>query len=782
MILSRSILVFVLMVLALPLGAWGANTHGTQSEAQERQAWGGDALPSYAAAGCLPTVPGASLTVPAFACAGYVRETNNQLTYTSQGAITVGPLNAGNGTYWLALHADTSTTVASWTRQPGTHYLWRLNATKPATPARSMIVSEVTVAAGAISAVTEHGHRVITGTLTLGASAYAVSSTATWVVAPGGQIAVGAGVVTINGCLQAADTEQIFTGTLTNLRLQGCAATRVVPQWFGANGGDTTDDLAALQAWAASVITTGGHLYLPGGTYLYSSTVSVYDNTHLECAGNGLAVFKNNGTTQNFLTLGDTANSHNITIENCSFDANGYNVVDFLDFISFNSGTNVSSDIRVRNNHFYDSAYVGDATVKQRQYIVMIGCFDCWIQGNHLEQGGRIKVGRPGGRFWIVNNEINFVNDNGITIVDTQLAAITEEVIITGNLIRNMVSSGIYLGADGQAEPDTMTLRKITIQNNIIVGDWGGSCMQLTGSTTTQDIQILDNQCILEGMTRVPQVGISLTRQDISVTAAENVTVARNTLVRRNGATYAIADMNISSAGAGFTDLHILDNVMPEGVMRFSGASNILLRPRIINNRLARLTLANNPTMTDVRIVDNMLIANSASPMMEFTTTNVVSGLISGNQILRSGAGEAIAFAGVATHTVDVIYNTFTPAAMDSLKFLGGAVHATTALNLWNKGNTVVNAIPVRHLIATATWDPGNLAADGDATSVSVTLAEAVVGSPCSASHTQLTDQRFLLSAHVPTGGGTVRVSLMNKTGGALDIASGTLTVTCWQY
>jgi hypothetical protein len=81
-----------------------------------------------------------------------------------------------------------------------------------------------------------------------------------------------------------------------------------------------------------------------------------------------------------------------------------------------------------------------------------------------------------------------------------------------------------------------------------------------------------------------------------------------------------------------------------------------------------------------------------------------------------------------------------------------------------------------RHLSATATWDPANIAADGSVLSTTVTVAGAAVGDVCYASLSSLGAVNALLSAHVSSAN-TVTVVLMNKTGGALDVASGTLRV-----
>src|SRR5262245_43208328 len=97
-------LMLCLMLLAGAVSAKTSNTHGGSSPYDENKARDGDMWPPFIVSGCNPSVPSSSLTFGSFACKGYVSNGDEGLVYVDQDARAVGPLNLGNGTYWLAIH------------------------------------------------------------------------------------------------------------------------------------------------------------------------------------------------------------------------------------------------------------------------------------------------------------------------------------------------------------------------------------------------------------------------------------------------------------------------------------------------------------------------------------------------------------------------------------------------------------------------------------------------------------------------------------------------------
>lgn len=127
------------------------NTHGTPDMMVELDGILGDLLPACVVSNTPPTVPASGMTLSAFATRAYVRA-GTFLTYVDQPAVTVS-LTGGDGTYWLAVTDDTFSAFSGWTRRAGSHYMWRLSATRPADVDNLLVFSQLTVSGGNISAV-----------------------------------------------------------------------------------------------------------------------------------------------------------------------------------------------------------------------------------------------------------------------------------------------------------------------------------------------------------------------------------------------------------------------------------------------------------------------------------------------------------------------------------------------------------------------------------------------------------------------------------------------------
>ena len=84
-----------------------------------------------------------------------------------------------------------------------------------------------------------------------------------------------------------------------------------------------------------------------------------------------------------------------------------------------------------------------------------------------------------------------------------------------------------------------------------------------------------------------------------------------------------------------------------------------------------------------------------------------------------------------------------------------------------------------KRLTGTATWNPASIN-NGAQSSTNVTVTGAAVGDPAFAGFTSITAAGWVISA-VVTAENTVKVTLVNHTGGAVDLASGTVTAIVWK-
>jgi len=128
------------------------NTHGVPDTMAEIMAREEDLLPACVVSTTFPTVPVSSMTLAAFPTHGYVRD-GAHLVYAEQAAVTL-PLAGSDGTYWLALARNVSTTYAGWSRRAGSLYLWLFAASRPPDSDGLLVFASCTVAGGIITAVT----------------------------------------------------------------------------------------------------------------------------------------------------------------------------------------------------------------------------------------------------------------------------------------------------------------------------------------------------------------------------------------------------------------------------------------------------------------------------------------------------------------------------------------------------------------------------------------------------------------------------------------------------
>jgi len=385
--------------------AWGANTHGTPSEALERQAWFGDAMNGYAVSGCLHGVPGSGLTTTTAACAAYVRASGGELVYITQPTKTIGPLTDAT-TNWLAVHRDGGTAVANWTRQAGTHYLWRASATNPGNPTNGLIIASVTTSGGNITAVTDYrlprsyvkaGHFDITDGL-YGAVAGADSTTAIQAAIQGangrGPVYIPPGSYTVSTGLTSIPANQEIRGDGYGSHLSVSISTGIAL------------DVDAARCHFHDFRLSGT---MGAGIRLQDDAdFCVIERLDISGAVGG------SGTCQAGVGV-CIVDADNVTVRDNTFSANGDSAGQGGDIVQFTGGDN---QVIQGNRCLSTTAGYG---------IQLANTFDSVIANNVVN--AKITAGAEGGY--------------GVTIYNSPAGSGGRNVI-TGNTIRNTEGTGIY--------------------------------------------------------------------------------------------------------------------------------------------------------------------------------------------------------------------------------------------------------------------------------------------------------------------------------------------------
>ncbi len=145
-----------------------------------------------------------------------------------------------------------------------------------------------------------------------------------------------------------------------------------------------------------------------------------------------------------------------------------------------------------------------------------------------------------------------------------------------------------------------------------------------------------------------------------------------------------------------------------------------------------------------------------------------------------TNAGEILKFAGNASPVNEITVGNAATGAKPYLIPSGesniGAELRPNGTGGWAFGSGGAGIL--KTLKGTATWDPGSLA-DGASASTTVTVTGATTGMIAFAGLTTIGANAVIISAHV-SAADTVTVVIENRSGGVLDIVSGTLTVFVW--
>lgn len=304
-----------------------------------------------------------------------------------------------------------------------------------------------------------------------------------------------------------------------------------------STGSPTLDLKTAIQQAENALGSAGGTLYFPPGTYRWDSIVYLSSNVHVKCSGTGATVFK---PIYNFTMFGndvlasrnlsnDTtpateANQpdHDISVEGCTFDMRATTGVASPSPI--NAG-DVATPVRfyyMRNCSVTNSEIIGldEPVLSGSSWIgssgeyVGQGVDGCRFSNNKMHGSLlAVDVWQGSRNVWIENNDIVLSNNetahrpNSYCIGVNARGTLPEDHKPMENIFvrDNRCVAGGW--ATGGVEFDTLsagsTSKKITIDNNVIVGRSGGTNQQgIYGRGRLEDISITNNK--IEGVQNFP--------------------------------------------------------------------------------------------------------------------------------------------------------------------------------------------------------------------------------------------------------------------------------------
>ena len=487
-------------------------------------------------------------------------------------------------------------------------------------------------------------------------------------------------------------------------------------EWFGAYGDGTHDDTDAIQACLDSCETVE---LSPFNTYLLTP---VQDYLGLvRCC---LLV-----TTSNHTIIGNRAT---LKLADGSF-ASGFDKI-----ILYVTGTQVSpiSNITIRdlvidgNNTNQGDVDADVSNTYNNLALVWVDDFiveNC-VSDNSCHNG--MSFGGCGNGL-VKNNQCENNGKNGIYVADY-----SDVINVEGNHCHNNnfdfgQTGGGYFGG---AEYSGIVIAgdRCSVINNICAGNGNNISVSFTGSPSDEAIEcaVIGNRCA--EAVAYDYLFISTASASSPTAVSKRITIANNI-----------------SREAGTTAFHL------SGLAHCTCIGNVS-----VGAGLNGFTIQFGQAIT----LDGNTATGSARNGCElFGATEFV---INGNNFsnnLRTG----IEFSeSGASGTQGTASNTY--GSVDNNTLIGNAVASIDGITSYTDGTVRTT------LRGSATWDPGSVADDA-MTSTTVTVAGAAAGDRVVASHTALT-AGWLISAY-GTSANTVTVTIHNNTGGAVDLASGTLSV-----
>ncbi len=561
-----------------------------------------------------------------------------------------------------------------------------------------------------------------------------------WIL-PCGEIITNGNTLLIDKDFEAG-SYQVFNSAINEVLFAEGSVERVLPQWFGAIGDDSTDCTSSINNALASLKVSGGNVFFPAGTYKILGPLNSYSNVSLFGTGDGsiiksgfsllqgqsLVNFIGTETTSTTLTANTGIGSRVVQVVDTSIfvvDAYVYLLSASDTWAELHRIKSIDSPTQITfheimgfdwiiTDFLLNGDWVSYASVQNMRFI-----------------GTEVATERSNDRF--EDHAVNCQKAHHITVNNCSFLNIGSRAIIFIDKCSECIASNnrVVKTYDRSIESHVKTSGNI-ISNNVLEGGLIGISIHGIGTV-----------CI--GNTCYGQYGFdsgnTLRGSGIAGGDAFGVNISGNTIhgAQREG-------MAIGS--------NINDSRISENLISYSKRDGMTVYG---NNN----SITNNHFYQNGTVVGDACISFVASCSFTFVNGNYFHARVDPSVTTRAIAS-----------TFDQFFLNL--GSNQYVNFPGALTDLTVATTYM--GLHIGEAEGLRRIFAASTtWDPP-LIATGSYAFKDVSNSGCLLGDKSIAGFTiQIPDGAFLAAQVLSPG--VVRVSLYNFTGGNIDLASGTLSV-----
>lgn len=549
---------------------------------------------------------------------------------------------------------------------------------------------------------------------------------------------------------------------------------------YGATGDGTTDDTNAILAAIAAMPSSGGALFFPASTYFVNS-----DNLNgLKFNGKSNFVVEGYGATIKVKAGASVVGGYEVmSFFNCSNGAiNGLTIdgnranrtipgetsAHLLTICTSCSQITVNDVIAVNSpaDGFLITTFDFTVAATYPTDITLVNCVADNAYRNGLSSIGSLRLTLRGGEYKNTNGTspkcgIDIEPDAGYTFGN-------RDTIIDGARLFNNDGYGLALGGPATLN-NRILITNVTGANN----DLGFMNVASCENPTLRDVVCYDHPTATRGLI---DVGTFVTNPIIDGADFTNVTASGTKYcIYLHGSITGVPtvrNINVESVSCSIMYCDIRSDIDSIYGNFVTATDAIVLTQAYSSLKNVQLSNCSDRSIyvsgTDVTL-DGIHLVNCGqanSRAIQFEAANAV---VRNLDILFTGARPA--------NFVGILFNSGIP------KFISNVL-AKAASSDFNYQNvmsftsgvvgTVIRNVSPSPFGVSQTWNPGSIA-NGASESLAVTVSGVVFGMVCYASLGVSTGGMTLTAA--VSAAGTITATLNNNTGGAVDLASSTLTV-----